>query len=228
MATAVFMKMVVEMTKASCDQEHIESVIYNCPGIPDRTGYILGKTRENPVPEMVRIGRKLAAEGADWIAVPCITANCFYRELSEGVKPARVIPAVEETGRYLKAHGIASVGILATTGTVESGLFQRTLEKFGCEVLLPPPDEQENVMHVIYKNVKANRAVERERLFSAAGKLRKAGAQVVILGCTELSVENDGNPLGGGYLDAMRVLAKCAVERCGRLKDEYAELITKG
>lgn len=44
MATALFMKMIIEMTDAENDQEHIEMIVYNCPQIPDRTDYILGKS----------------------------------------------------------------------------------------------------------------------------------------------------------------------------------------
>lgn len=228
MATALFMKMIVEMTEAGSDQEHIESIVYNWPKIPDRTSYILGKSRENPAVEMLKAGRKLVSEGVDWIAIPCVTANYFYRELSEGLKPARVIPVIEETGKYLKERGITHTGLLATSGTVESGLFQEILGKYGCEVILPSPGGQENVMHVIYNNVKANRAVERERFFSASDEVRAAGAEVILLGCTELSAVSLQCPLGAGYLDVMRLLAKCAVEHCGRLRGEYEELITDG
>ena len=48
MATAFFMQMVIEMTEADRDQEHIEMLIHNCPSIPDRTSYIVGTSQENP------------------------------------------------------------------------------------------------------------------------------------------------------------------------------------
>ena len=51
-------------------------------------------------------------------------------------------------------------------------------------------------------------------------------SQVIILGCTELSMIRRDESIGAGYLDAMQVLAKCAVEQCGTLKEEYRQLIT--
>lgn len=225
MATALFMKMVIEMTDADMDQDHIEMVIYNCPQIPDRTRYILGQSGENPAPEMIRLGKKLAEQGAGLIAIPCITANYFYEQLS-GEIPVRIINIIEELCDYLADRGIRRVGLMATSGTVKSRLFQDALEARCCELLLPSEERQQDVMHVIYRDVKANRPVEMERFQAAAGELKDAGAEVIILGCTELSVVRENCRIGSGFLDAMQLMAKCAVEACGRLKEEYRELIT--
>lgn len=226
MATALFMKMVIEMTDADIDQDHIEMVIYNCPQIPDRTRYILGQSDENPAPEMIRLGRRLAEQGAGLIAIPCITANYFYEQLS-GEIPVRIINIIEELSGYLADRGIRRVGLMATSGTVKSRLFQDAFEARGCELLLPSEERQQDVMHVIYRDVKANRPVEMNRFQAAAGELKDAGAEVIILGCTELSVVRENCLIGKGFLDAMQLMAKCAVETCGRLKEEYRELITQ-
>ena len=65
-------------TDAQRDQDHLEMITYNCPGIPDRTSYILGESRENPVRDMIRIGKELAVQGAACISIPCITAHYFH------------------------------------------------------------------------------------------------------------------------------------------------------
>ena len=44
-ATAYFMELLIQMTKAEKDQDHLQMIIYNMPQIPDRTAYILGKSR---------------------------------------------------------------------------------------------------------------------------------------------------------------------------------------
>ena len=57
--------------------------------------------------------------------------------------------------------------------------------------------------------------------------LRGQGAQVIILGCTELSLIKRDFPVGPGYLDAMEILAQRSILKCrGRLKEEYRDLIT--
>ena len=221
MATAVFMKMVVEMTQARTDQEHIAMTIYNCPQIPDRTGYILGLTKEDPLPEMVRLGRRLAQDGAELIAVPCVTAGYFYARLAEQVD-VPVIDIVREVRDCLKERGVACAGLMATSGTIEGGLFQEALAPV-CRLVLPDDQDQGELMHLIYDEVKANRPVEMGRFRQVAAHLREAGAQVILLGCTELSVVAENVGLGDEYLDLMRLMAKCAVKRCGRLKPEYED-----
>ena len=76
-ATAHFLELVINMTDARCDQEHLDMIIYNTPSTPDRTAYILDNTRENPLPQMLDFGKRLAGQGADCIAIPCCTAHYF-------------------------------------------------------------------------------------------------------------------------------------------------------
>lgn len=227
MATALFMKMVIEMTDAENDQEHIEMIIYNCPQIPDRTNYILQKSAQNPAPKMIELGRKLVEEGAELIAIPCITANYFYGELEAGIN-APIINIIQEVCTCLAERNVHCAGLIATSGTIASGLFQKAFEAIGCTLILPKEEDQEDVMHVIYENVKANRPVDMQRFGRVAEHLKNAGSEVILLGCTELSVVSESCNIGPGYLDVMRLMAKCAVERCGKLKEEYAEGIITG
>ena len=136
MATARFMEMVIEMTEAVRDQDHIEMIIHNCPRIPDRTAYILGQSDETPADLMVEIGQSLTGQGVCCIAIPCITAHYFYRELSEKIS-VPIINIIDETAGELVEHGVERVGILATDGTVKSGLFQNRFEELGLEALVP-------------------------------------------------------------------------------------------
>lgn len=226
MATALFMQMVTEMTDAEVDQEHIEMLIHSCPQIPDRTSYILDHAKADPKPEMIRVGQGLAAQGADLIAIPCITANYFYTELEEGIR-IPIINAIQETHRYLTERNIHSVGLMATSGTVESGLFQKEFLSPDSRLIVPSKERQREVMHLIYKNVKANRPPQMELFERISEELRAGGAEVILLGCTELSVIREDYEIGSGYLDVMQLMAKCAVEACGHLKKEYQELITR-
>lgn len=226
MATAVFMQMVIEMTEAGTDQEHIEMIIYDCPSIPDRTSYIVGQSLKNPEPYMAEVGNKLVGSGADVIAIPCVTAGYFYEQLSREI-PIPIINVIEETAEYLVRQEVSTVGIMATDGTIQSGLFQRTLQSRGVKVILPEKKAQKDVMHLIYRNVKATKPIEMERFVCVSDELRGKGAQVIILGCTELSMIKRDEQIGAGYLDVMQILAKCCVEKCGILKEEYRQLITK-
>lgn len=70
-------------------------------------------------------------------------------------------------------------------------------------------------MHMIYENVKKGQPADLDMLEAVTKHLRGMGADRVILGCTELSVIKQTQPIGNGYLDAMEVLAARAIEACG-------------
>ncbi len=226
MATAYYLELVIQMTDASCDQEHIPMIIYNRPDTPDRTRYILGLSNDDPQRLMVETGRALVRQGAECLVIPCITAHYFHAYLEAQIgKP--LLNLVEETVNHLKQFGFRRAGIMATDGTIRSALFQQELERQGMEAVLPSPAGQEKVMHLIYQNVKAGKPLEMDLFRQVEQELREAGAQVIVLGCTELSMIKKEFPLGPGFLDAMEVLAMRAVQECeAPLKPEYRCLIT--
>ncbi len=225
MATAYFMQLVIDMTDAAVDQNHIPMIIYNCPQIPDRTSFLLGKSTENPGPQIIECGRKIEQAGAELIAIPCITAHALFPEI-ENELDTPVLHVIRETAEYLKKEGIHKVGLEATDGTVQTGVFQKELERQGIEVVLPSKEKQEMVMHIIYNNVKAGRRVDMDRFQQIEQELHDNGAEVIILGCTELSMISRDEKIGHGYLDAMEVLARAAVVKCGKLKSKYNRLLT--
>ncbi len=227
MATAYFYELLIKMTDAVRDQEHIEMIIFSKPSIPDRTDYILGRSRENPVEPMIEAGKALVLLGADYLAMPCITAHYFHDMLTKGIG-APIIHIVRETADYLKEQGISRAGIMATDGTIQSGLFQKELSACGIEPLIPAEVCQAFVTDLIYRDIKAGRPAGMDKFRAASDELKARGAQVIILGCTELSLIKRDNELGPGFIDAMEVLAKCCIRLCeAKLKPEYGSLITQ-
>ena len=176
---------------------------------------------------MIRVGNALARQGAKLIAIPCMTAHYFHRELTRYIE-APIVHAIHECAVHLKKHGITRVGIMATDGTIRSRLFQRELTRHGIEAVIPGPEGQKCVMSVIYDDIKANKPAGMDKFDLASRDLKEQGAQAIILGCTELSLVKRDCAIGAGYLDAMEVLAQTCVIRCGgKLKEEYQDLISK-
>ncbi len=227
MATAFFMELVTDMTDAKTDQEHLEMIVRSATSIPDRTRYILDNTAKSPLPRMLEIGAWLASQGATTIAIPCMTAHYFFSSLEAGISTP-IINGAGETVRHLKDHGITRVGIMATSGTVQSGVFHRELERLGMEAVIPSAQRQADVMHLIFDNIKAGTPADMDRFEAVAAELRQKGAEAIILGCTELSLIKRDHPIGPGFIDAMEVLAQQSVLRCGKpLKAHYRNLISK-
>ena len=224
MASAYFLELVVAMTDAKRDQDHPEIIVMNIPSIPDRTAYILGQSSQNPVIPMVELGNQMKNMGATVIATPCITAHFFHNELQNGIG-LPVIHGIRCCAELLKNNGVQKVGLMATDGTVQSRIFQSEVEQAGMELVLPSQDGQAKVMSIIYDYVKAGITPDMTLFEAVRRELFAAGAQVIVLGCTELSLLKKDNDLGDGILDALEVLAKESVLACGKtVKSEYATL----
>lgn len=218
MATVYYMQRVIEMTKAGCDQEHINMLVFNDCDIPDRTAFITEKSPDNPLPVMVEDAKRLEAAGCEFVVIPCNTAHYFYDELEQAVE-IPVVNIVEETIRYAKARvqDLSCVGIMATTGTIVTGTYQKYAERAGLSFAVPDEDEQNLLMRIIYDGVKAGKPVPRADFDRVANHLRAKGAQCLILGCTELSVLKRDLPINDpDVLDSIDVLASETVRRSGK------------
>lgn len=227
MATVYFMELVTKMTDAACDQEHLEMLVHSCPSTPDRTKYILGLSDENPLSRMLEIGQGLAAQGADVIAIPCMTAHFFHEQLDAAI-PVPVIHGIRKTVECVKNAGVKTVGVMATDGTIRSGLFQQEIEDAGMQTALPDAEYQRKIMDMIYLDIKAGKMPELDRVRDVIRHLMvEKGAQVVILGCTELSLikKTYEQQLKVGVVDTLEVLAREAVLLCEKkLNPEYGNL----
>lgn len=189
LATVYFADLIVKMTPASCDQDHIRTIVSNNPKIPDRTDFILDNTKPNPLPMMVEDARMLSALGCDYIAIPCNTAHFFFDEIQKNI-PVRVINIIEETLRFAKdtVPGLRKVGILATSGTLHSRVYPHYAEEFDIECVYPDESDIEQLMDIIYNQVKAGKPVDHDLFFGIVEHMKQKGCEAVILGCTELSV----------------------------------------
>lgn len=214
MASALFLQILTAQTEAERDQEHLEALLYSRPQTPDRTAFLLGKSQDNPLPVMLDSGRQLEGMGCDVLVIPCMTAYGFYDQLKTAFR-AELINPITESARVLKARGCRAVGIMATDGTLQVGTFQKALTAEGIRPVIPDSGNQREVMSLIYDDVKSGKDADMERFHAVAHSMRAQGAECVILGCTELSVINYRHVIGHGFLDAMEVLAQCAIKACG-------------
>lgn len=226
MATAVFMKRVINMTDAAIDQEHPDMIIYSAPRIPDRTAYILGKSTDSPLPHLLELAHKLEDQGSKVIAVPCITACYFNADIKNEIN-VPVIHGVNGTADYLARNGIKKVGILATEGSVKSEVIQNVLEKRGIEAIRPDAKTQELVTTLIFEQVKKGLPADISMLQEARDRMVAMGAEVCLLGCTELSViREDCTNIGTGFFDILDMLAAQSVQLSGhKVRDKYKYLL---
>ena len=186
LATADLFQKITLHTAASCDQDHPRVCIDSNTNISDRTAALLHGGAD-PVPEMVKSAQRLESIGADLLIMPCNTAHNFYDAVASSVS-IPVLHMIAITRDALKSRGVKCAGLLATDGTVQTGIYQRTFEGSGVELLTPDnTEDQSAVMDIIYNGVKAGDLTHDATAFRAACEhLLARGAEVLILGCTEL------------------------------------------
>ena len=201
-------------------QKHIPIVLQSIPQTPDRTSYILDHIQKNPLPQMVEAGKRLKEAGAAYLAIPCVTAHYFYRELCRQID-LPIISLLEKTADYFRTEGVDEVAILATSGTVMCKIIQQELGKKHIQTLLPDERQQQKIMEIIYKQIKAGRSVEIEEFEQIGTQLQQRGAQKLLLGCTELSLLKRDFTLNQAYADVLEILASAVVTYNGLPVKEY-------
>ncbi|MGI6128731.1 MAG: aspartate/glutamate racemase family protein [bacterium] len=212
-ATIQFMNLVVGLTPAKSDQDHIRMLVDMNPAIPDRTACILGQG-PSPVPELVKSAQLIEQAGATFLVFPCNTAHYFVPQVESQIG-IPILNMIEQTAAYIKAQGIKKIVLLATDGTLQSRIYQKALTNQGLSCLVPLGDVQQAVMKTIY-DIKAGCSIDTaKQSFAPAISWSKAqGAEAVIAGCTELSlIMTEDTYQGLKVVDAMKVVAYKVLER---------------
>ena len=104
---------------------------------------------------------------------------------------------------------------MATDGTIKSGAYNKFIDN---DLLFVPDSEyQAKVMNIIYDKVKKNKEVSLEEFEEILNYFRKNGCEIIILGCTELSVVYSYLKIRyNDIVDSLTVLAKKTVEVSGK------------
>lgn len=213
-ATQMFYQFVLDRTDAMRDQDHLPALILSDTAMPDRTSAILSGNTEEIYARLRQDAKLLEQCGCTAIAIPCNTSHYFVDRL-QGELSVPIIHMIRETASALAATGKKRPGILATDGTVRSGLYQKECAALGMEAVVPDEATQKLVMSIIYDEIKQGEQGSREKFAQIDRALRSTGCDCAILACTELSVFATYHSLPPYYLDAMMVLAEQSVKRCG-------------
>lgn len=185
LATADLFEKIILHTRASCDQDHLRVLIDSNTRIPDRTAAILSGGAD-PVPELTASAQGLAAQGAGLLIMPCNTAHYFYDQVQSSVQ-IPILHMIRLTAQALRERGILRAGLLATDGTVRTGIYQTCFQGMGIELITPSAGDQQSMMDMIYQGVKAGcRDYDASAAGAAMSALLARGAETLILGCTEL------------------------------------------
>ena len=186
LATVDFLHKLIEEMPAASDQEHVPTIVWNVPQIPDRQQALAG-TGISPLPAMCAGITRLVAAGATRIAIPCNTAHLWFDQLA--AHSAVPIEHIVDATLHELGDAKNAVGLIATPATQASGLYQQRFEAAGIVCLCASDAELETLFTPGCHAVKRGAVEAGGRLFEAlADALLARGAQRLVLACTEVPI----------------------------------------
>jgi aspartate racemase len=229
-AGALLLQKIIDYSPADSDQEFPDILFHNNSNIPDRTRAIVYNER-SPVRCMLQSIDLFNENRVEVIVMGCVTSYYYYEQIRE-YTDAEIINPLHLIVDSIRNNyeSVNRVGLLATTGTIRSGLFQKYLD--GCDVEINTLNEadQENLfMRSVYmKNGFKSAAIsENAQLLmdQCVEALRLRGADLIIGGCTEVSVSAVRKTMSIPYIDVLDIMAKKAVDCCYGLK-KYSNTVS--
>jgi aspartate racemase len=218
-ATEYMFGLIIRNTKVEIDQNHIPIIIYSNPKVPPRTDAILGEG-PSPTSYLVEGLKVLKQAGANFVIMPCVTAHFFMSEALEEI-PMPFISLLDESLKWAQKHipALKKVGLVASTGTLISGLFHETYKTAGIEVFGPTEEEQENVMNAIFgeKGIKAGytSGSPKETIVNIARILAGRGAEAILAGCTEVPLVLKEEDIPVPLIEPMKIVAISSIIEAG-------------
>jgi len=212
-STAELFLKIIQATPAKKDQDHLRIIIDNNTKVPDRTDSILRGEKEKILEAMKESLSGLENYGAEIIAIPCNTIHFYWDDITALTK-VPIINMIQEVSLFIEDgySRIKKAGLLATTGTIVGQIYQRYIQK---NIVVPNNGNQKKLMDAIYgkSGIKAGgKGKDILRKFEEVSEsLRNKGAEVIISGCTEISLVVGKAIVGLPVIDPLEILAKSIV-----------------
>lgn len=163
---------------------------------------------------LVTTAQALERAGAACLVLCTNTMHKVAGAIQAGVT-VPLLHIADATGRCIQAAGLQRVGLLGTRFTMEEAFYKdRLAQSFGLEVLIPDAEAQREVDRIIYHELVLGRieTASRQRYREIMAALAEAGAQGIILGCTEIGLLIKPDDFSLPLFDTTRIHAEAAVD----------------
>lgn len=165
---------------------------------------------ERYIPFLIEAAQRLEKGGADFLVMPCNSLHIFIDQIRHAVK-IPVLSILEETAKFLKEKQVTEVGILATTTTLKSKLYEDKLNEVGVKQVIPDDFQQAKIGKIINNLVLSrHNNKDREELLGIIKSFSEKGVETVILACTDLQLLIPQFPKMKIY-DTMKIFAQATV-----------------
>lgn len=215
-ASAFFYHRITEHTAASCDQDHLDIILLSHATLPDRTACIQSGEDHEIVHLLRNDLQTLENLGASNVAIPCNTSHFFLDKIQDAVS-IPIINMIHESviTAAKRFPNIKRIGIMATDGTISTGLYHKECKELCIEPISPSLERQKDVMSLIYDDIKGGKEPDISKFERVMDEFYTQHCDAVILACTELSVFAETHVVPDICLDAMDVLVRECITRSG-------------
>lgn len=155
--------------------------------------------------------KKIESWGAHFIVIPCNTVHYFINELRESIN-IPIISIIESAISEIKKLKYKKIGIVSSSSTRYLGLYEKKFIKENINCIISNEDEQKLLDSVILASMKGTQGKKEKKILQKIIKrMKKDGAEIIILGCTELplAIKEDESDLP--LINTIKILAEQAV-----------------
>lgn len=222
-AASLFFNNIIKEFPCRDDRDYIEILLHNNSKIPDRTEAII-YNKKSPLDELLRSANIFDSLQMDYIVMACVTSHYYAEKIQENLRHSKLINILSTTSEYIHMNyqEIKKVGIIASTGAIETKLWQNALSKYAIDsVILPKIEQEEYIMNTIYGknglkegNIGAN---NKNKIMKAVDILIDKGSQAILAGCSEIPMILSEKCIDIPYFDSFKILRNKIYSYCYNL-----------
>lgn len=164
--------------------------------------------------ELIKTARQIEAGGADFLLIATNTMHKLFDQIGAAVK-IPLLHIADAAAARIQELGLTKVGLLGTIYTMEQDFYRARLEdKFGIEVLIPGKAARQLVDRIIFEELVVGKILPESKTeyVRIIEQLAAAGAQGVVLGCTEIPLLVGAGDVSIPVFDTTYLHASMAVE----------------
>lgn len=214
------------------NQQHPEIVLYQATQAPSRSLHLEGKGNSF-IPYYIESAKKLKNFGCSFICMPCNTAHFAIDEISAAAD-IEIINMIKETFNYINNNhsNSSTIGIICSDGSKKQELFNIYADNIlqNHQQIIYPDEVHQQLVTKGINNVKAglHRTLSIKDpghpasiYFSVVNNLYKQGCDLIIIGCTEVSIAVNYLPQDLNMVDSMNILVNTSLEKYNSLLSIY-------
>ena len=212
-STAIYYREINEGIKARTGSLHSAKIILNSLDFQEIERLQRSGNWAGTADILKRASKSVERAGADFLIICTNTMHIVAPEIIEHLS-IPVLHIADATGEKPVNEGIRNVGLLGTNFTMEKPFYKgRLLEKYGVKTVVPSKEDRDLIHKIIYDELCCGVIKQRSQDYylEVIEKLKGAGAEGIILGCTEIGMLIQAENTISRMYDTTKIHAERAV-----------------